>query len=204
MSVLRTVWKEIWSFLNFMVKPLKVIKFHLISFFLWISFTIFGGLIGVVISVIRNWCFGSYTLSQAIYVESMNGAFYTYSIAMVATVLSAVFIIFAEKETLNFRRYQIPFITLSIFLLFFGGVYYALSKQAGSLSVSRLPDSKNICIEWKQFTIFALSVIFSVYSFCVCRLDDHKADFENISDNRDRDRNATPRVPETTSNGING
>ena len=198
---LRIFWKYIkipfaflGRFFKFLAQPLRVIRFHKVSFFLWMSFTLFGGLIGIVISVVRYYLFGPYKLLQAIYIESMNGSFYTYSIAVVASVLSGVFIIFAEKETLNFRRYQIPFITMSIFLMFFGGVFYALAKQTNSISITDIPNVEDINIEWKQFSIFILSVLFSIYSFCVCRLDDHKSDFKSISDNRDM--NSPPQIPD--------
>lgn len=183
------------DFLKFLVAPLKVVCLHKVSFFLWTSFTIFGGLIGIVISIVRYAFFGDFSIAQAVYIESMNGSFYTYSIAIVASVLSGVFIIFAEKEDLNFRRYQIPFITISIFLMFFGGVFYALAKQTGTWSMDTIPPTSNITIEWKQCTVFVLSVLFSVYSFCVCRLDDHKADFASISDTRDRNTPPT-MIPE--------
>ena len=202
--MIKRIWKitkkslsAIWDFMKFLIQPLKVIRFHKISFFLWTSFTLFGGLIGIVISVIRYSFFGDYSVSQAIYIESMNGSFYTYSIAIVAAVLSSVFIIFAETDTLNFRRYQIPFITMSIFLMFFGGVFYALAKQTASISVNDIPKSSQIELEWKQFTVFALSILFSIYSFCVCRLDDHRLYFSNISDDRDKNKPIPPQIPET-------
>ena len=189
---------SIWRFLKFVAQPLKVIRFHMISFFLWTAFTLFGGLIGIVISLIRYVLFGEMSVCHAIYIESMNGSFYTYSIAIFAAVLSGVFIIFAEKDTLYFRRYQIPFITISIFLMFFGGVFYALSKQTVPLNIVQVPATDQIVIEWKQFSIFILSVLFSVYSFCVCRLDDHRPDFSEISDERAKNKPVT-RIP-TTNN----
>lgn len=204
------IWKyiklffiSIWRFLKFLAQPFKVIRFHKISFFLWTSFTLFGGLIGIVISVIRYAYFGELTISQAVYIESLNGSFYTYSIAIVAAVLSGVFIIFAEKETLYFRRYQIPFITLSIFLMFFGGVFYTLAKQTGSVNIDKIPAPAQIEIEWKQFSIFVLSVLFSIYSFCVCRLDDHRPDFIDISDDRVKNKPVPPQIPTTISQGTN-
>lgn len=179
-------------FSNSLLKPFKVIGLHKISFFLWTSFTLFGGLIGIVISIIRYVLFGDYTFTQAIYIESTIGSFYTYSIALVASVLSTVFIIFAEIEKLNFRRYQIPLITMSIFLMFFGGVCYALSKQTEYSPVGAIPQ--NLCLEWKQLIVFALSIVFSIYSFCVCRLDEHIEAFQSISDNVFK--NAKPNLPE--------
>lgn len=208
MSCLLFIWKYIknflkalWTFVKFLAQPLKVIRLHKISFFLWTSFTLFGGLIGIVVSVIRYALFGTYSIAQAMYIESMNGSFYTYSIAIVAAVLSGVFIIFAEEDTLNFRRYQIPFITISIFLMFFGGVFYALAKQTGDMSVNVIPETDDIVIEWKQFTIFILSVLFSIYSFCVCRLDDHQPYFSDISDDRDKNKPVPPQIPDTINQG---
>lgn len=196
-SFFKKLLVSIWHFFKFLARPLKVIRLHMISFFLWTSFTLFGGLIGIVISVIRYALFGNLSVPQAIYIESMNGSFYTYSIAIVAAVLSSVFIIFAEKDTLNFRRYQIPFITISIFLMFFGGVFYALAKQTSSMSVNVIPDNSLITIEWKQFSIFVLSVLFSIYSFCVCRLDDHSPDFSDVSDDRVKNKPTYPQIPNT-------
>ena len=91
---------------------------HLMAFFLWTAFTLFGGLIGIMVSIIRNTLYGGLNLSEALYIESQNGSLYTYSIAMVAAVLSSVFITFAESKKLKFRRQQIVTITISIFLLF--------------------------------------------------------------------------------------
>lgn len=100
------------------VRPLRIIPMHLMAFFLWTAFTLFGGLIGIMVSIIRNTLYGGLNLSEALYIESQNGSLYTYSIAMVAAVLSSVFITFAESKKLKFRRQQIVTITISIFLLF--------------------------------------------------------------------------------------
>lgn len=147
-------------------------------------FTLLGGLLGVIVSVAKNTLFDDHlTLRQALYIESANGVFYTFSIAIVATVISSVFIIFSEKKELSFRRYQIPLITFSIFILLFGGVFYALSKKS-TFTIHDIPDPDTIVVEWKQLIIFILAILFSVYSFCVCRLDDHHIDFNDISDDR--------------------
>lgn len=180
--------------------PLKVIRYHKMSFFLWVMFTLLGGLLGVIVSVIKIVMFDKkYDILQALYIESTNGSFYTYAIAVVAAVLGSVFIIFSENQKLVFRRYQIPLITFSIFLLLFGGVFYALAKNS-SPNVGEIPLSGKIVLEYKQFVVFILSIFFSVYSFCVCRLDEHQQDFSEISDDRLKnaepanDREVTPEI----------
>lgn len=173
------------------VRPFSVIKYHGMSFFLWCMFTLIGGLLGILVSVAKSiWFEPKLSLSQALYIESANGAFYTYSIAIVAAVLSSVFIVFSEKKDLGYRRYQITLIAFSIFLLLFGGVFYALSKDSSSLNISDIPSKETIVIEWKQLIVFILSILFSLYSFCVCRLDEHNEVFSDISD--DRLKNAKP------------
>ena len=155
---------------------------HLMAFFLWVAFTLFGGLIGVIVSIIRNSVFGGLTFAEALFQESQNGSLYTYSIAMVAAVLSSVFITFAESKKLKFRRQQILTITISIFLLFFSGVFYALSMKAPSVSEVRMMAP--ITVNWYLVAIVVISILVSIYSFCVCRLDNHEEQFRDIMDSK--------------------
>lgn len=163
-------------------KPFRIIPMHLMAFFLWVAFTLFGGLIGVIVSIIRNSVFGGLTFAEALFQESQNGSLYTYSIAMVAAVLSSVFITFAESKKLKFRRQQILTITISIFLLFFSGVFYALSMKAPSVSEVRMMAP--ITVNWYLVAIVVISILVSIYSFCVCRLDNHEEQFRDIMDSK--------------------
>ena len=163
-------------------RPFNIVRINKMTFFLWASFTLFGGLLGIVVSITKHALFGDYTLPQAIYLESRNGAIYTYSIAMLASVLSSVFINFAEQRNLEYKRYKIPLITLSIFALIFGGVFYALGVDVASTQIDSIPQD-GYSIDWKQLSIFIIAVIMSVYSFCVCRLDLYADRFTDIKDN---------------------
>lgn len=168
-------------FLKQIVRPFGIIKLHGMAFFLWFVFTLIGGLIGIIVSILRNTLFGGLNFKEALLLESDNGSLYTYSIAMIAAVLSSVFIAFAENFKLNFRRYQIVTITISIFLLFFGGVFYALSMDAPAVENVRNAD---ISINWKLLSIVGISTIVAIYSFCVCRLDSHADLFKDIMDSK--------------------
>lgn len=196
--LLKSIINAICSIFRQLIRPLSVIKYHGMSFFLWIMFTLIGGLLGVFVSVAKNTLFENppLSLAQALYLESANGSFYTYSIAVVAAVLSSVFIIFSEKKELSFRRYQIPLITFSTFLLLFGGVFYALSKK-DFVRIEDIPDTVIIKVEWKQLTIFILSILFSIYSFCVCHLDAHSDVYSDISDDRLKNK-----LSDTDSSGL--
>ena len=145
------------------IRPFGIIKLHGMAFFLWISFTLIGGLIGIIVSIFRNTIFGGLDFVEALYIESHNGSLYTYSIAMIAAVLSSVFIVFAENNKLRFRRYQIVTITISIFLLFFGGVFYALSIDAPIIEAIRKTKECHQ-VNWKQLLIVAITFIVAIYS----------------------------------------
>ena len=168
------------------IRPFGIIKLHGMAFFLWISFTLIGGLIGIIVSIFRNTIFGGLDFVEALYIESHNGSLYTYSIAMIAAILSSVFIAFAENNKLRFRRYQIVTITVSIFLLFFGGVFYALSIDAPIIEEIQETE-KCHQVNWKQLLIVAITFIVAIYSFCVSRLDDHANQFKDIMDSESRE-----------------
>lgn len=167
------------------IRPFGIIKLHGMAFFLWMSFTMIGGLIGIIVSIFRNTIFGGLRFVEALYIESYNGSLYTYSIAMIAAILSSVFIAFAENNKLRFRRYQIVTITISIFLLFFGGVFYALSIDAPIIEEIQKTE-KCHQVNWKQLLIVAITFIVAIYSFCVSRLDDHASQFKDIMDSESR------------------
>lgn len=192
------------NFIKQVVRPIRILYIHGMAFFLWFFFTLLGGMIGIIVSLIRNSLFGGLSFLEAMYIESHNGSFYTYSIAMVASVLSAVFIVFAENNRLQFRRHQIVTITISIFLLFFGGVFYALSIDAPP--VAEMQEIKDISINWRQLTVVGVSILVAIYSFCVCRLDNHADQFKDIMDSSSKQEyaNDNDKLPANApSNSLN-
>lgn len=169
------------TLLRRVVSPLKIVKMHRAAFFVWLMFTLFGGLVGVAISVMRHlWFEENYTFRQALCVETANGSLYTYAIATIAAVLSGLFVLFAEKEKLSYRSLQIPTAALSVFVLLFGGVFYAININ--STGTSCVPPDKELPIDWKQIVVMILAFSFSIYAFCLCRIDDHDSEFEDIKD----------------------
>lgn len=167
----------------FMIKPLKVISHHVPSFFLWIAFTLFGGLMGVIVNICRNMWFvtdANMNFPDALKLELSNGSFYTYAIAIIAAVLCSILTQFAEtnKEDLNFRGYQIVIVSFSVFTILFGGVFYSLSKAF----VDTARNTNNNSLDWAQLIVFFVAIIISVYSFCVVHLNEHKEEFKDIID----------------------
>lgn len=184
------IYKIIRKLLLFLFSPFRVIKHHYLAFFIWIAFTLFGGLMGVIVNIMRNSWFvnDGYGFRESLSLEMINGTFYTYSIAIVAAVLCSVFTLFSEskKEDLNFRGQQIVIVSISIFIILFGGIFYALSKSADMVSTLD-SDSLKTYMDWQQFVVFALSVALSIYSFCIVRLNNHKEEFEALLDSNSKD-----------------
>ena len=164
--------------------PFHIVTMHRAAFFVWLMFTLFGGLAGVAISIMRHLWFENttYTFKEALYIETVNGSLYTYAIATIAAVLSGLFVLFAEKEKLNYRTLQIPTAALAVFVLLFGGVFYALNINTSNTIV--VPPKESIILDWKQIIVMALALFFSIYAFCLCRIDDHVSEFEDIKDSK--------------------
>lgn len=162
-------------------KPWKLILRNKMSFFIWFIFTIFAGQIGFILNIIIRVINGKLTLSQCIYLESASGSFYTFSIALIASILGPLFVNFLESSPTDFRSIKIFLITILIFTLFFGGVFYSTSID-NNFDNLHLEDLK-FSIDWWQGLFFCVSVTLALYSFNVFKLDEHKKDFENINDN---------------------
>lgn len=192
-AITRTVgliYKITRKLLLFLLSPFRVIKYHYLGFFIWIGFTLFGGLMGVIVNIMRNMWFveSDYGFRESLSLEMINGTFYTYSIAIVAAVLCSVFTLFSEakKEELNFRGQQIVIVSISIFIILFGGIFYALSKSSSPISPLS-SDSLKAYMDWQQLVVFTLSVALSIYSFCVVRLNEHKEEFGDLIDSNSKD-----------------
>lgn len=167
------------GFFSRVFKPFKVIRYTGLEFLVWIAYSLVGGLIGILVSLAKHWWFDSNKgLSKALSIEFGSGSFYTYSIAMLASVLSMVFISFVRNKELEFKRYKLAIITICILVLVFGGVFYALSVDLG------VPSTFSFCNSqvWLQTLVFVISVVIAIYAFSVTRLDDNKEKFEDIND----------------------
>ena len=166
-------------FIKTVVKPLRVIRYAGLEFFVWIAYSLIGGFLGILVSVAKHWWFGENKgFSRALSIEIGSCSFYTYSIALLASVLSMVFIGFVRNKGMQFKRYKIAVITISILALIFGGVFYALSVDLGVPSRFSFCDSQ----VWLQFVVLGISILVAIYTFTITRLDDYQEKFQDISD----------------------
>lgn len=169
--------KNIWQLST---KPFEVISENKLIFLTWFLFTVLAGQIGVISNFIIRVINGDLSFSQSLFLDSINGSFYTYSIALLASVLGPLFVNLIENHPTKFKSIKILTIIVSIFTLFFAGVFY--SSSPNDLNIENL---KNLTynIDWWQFTFLLLSIIISVYSFSVIRLENNYDKYKELDDN---------------------
>tara|TARA_R100000353_G_scaffold170772_2_gene134734 strand:+ start:89 stop:685 length:597 start_codon:yes stop_codon:yes gene_type:complete len=169
--------KNIWQLST---KPFEIISENKLIFLTWFLFTVLAGQIGVISNFIIRVINGDLSFSQSLFLDSINGSFYTYSIALLASVLGPLFVNLIENHPTKFKSIKILTIIVSIFTLFFAGVFY--SSSPNDINIENL---KNLTynIDWWQLTFLLLSIIISVYSFSVIRLENNYDKYKELDDN---------------------
>lgn len=168
------------SILQFTFKPFAVVKDNRLVFFTWFLFTILAGQIGVISNFIIRVINGNITFSQSLYLDSSNGSFYTYSIALLASVLGPLFVNLIENHPTKFKSLKILTIIVSIFTLFFAGVFYASSSNNSTYSALK---DLNFQIDWWQLIFLFFSILIAVYSFSVIRLELNYDKYKELDEN---------------------
>lgn len=158
--------------------PFKVISERKGEFFIWFLFTIITGQIGIIANFIVRYYTNETPISHSIYEDSINGSFYTFSIALVASLLGPMFINFINSKKLQFRTLKTFTIIFSIFFLFITGLIYASIQSNSSLSLTNIV----LKIDKTQLVIYALALILASYGYCILRLESSGLDFHFIDD----------------------
>lgn len=173
--------KKYFSHIKNVFKPLSIVGIEKPAFLLWMAFSLIGGAIGILVSILKHWLFTDEMLFiDAIVRECRNGSFYTYSIALFASSLSSVFISMLARNTLSFRKRKIYIVSILIYGLIFGGILYALSVDWGvNMDSHRLMQK-----DWIELGVTFVAIMISIYSFCIAKLDNH---METLRDIEERD-----------------
>lgn len=168
-----TFWKGL-------LKPWTIIPNNKLIFFVWFMFTILASQIGTIINLIIRVLNGELSFIQSIYLESINGSFYTFSIVLIASLLSPLFINFVENSPTHFKSIKIVLITILIFALFFAGIFYSTSITP-SYDIESL-SSLDYSIDTCQLIFFIIAIILALYAFNVSRLDLNKEKYKDLND----------------------
>jgi len=162
------------------IEPLGVIKLEKKLFYIWLIFTVFAGQIGIITNVILRGKFNNNTILESIIIDSLNGNFYTYSIALFASTLGLLFVNFIERNPTKFKSFKVFLLIITIFSLFFTGIYYAASSidTIESLKI----NFQTVKFDYPQFIFLLLSILFAIYTFSITRLDLNYEKFKHLDD----------------------
>ena len=159
-------------------EPFKVIVEDKVDFIIWFLFTIVTGQFGILANfIVRSYTRGT-GLSLSILIESINGSFYTFAIALIASLLGPIFVNFVRSEKIKFRTLKTFTIIIAIFYLFVTAIIYASIQSKSSISFSHT----NLVIDRTQLGIYLFAIILASYGYCILRLEKSKLDFEKIND----------------------
>lgn len=161
-----------------LLEPLKVIQTDKAIFWLWLIFAVFAGQIGILANIILRKIYSGYDIGESIYIDSINGNFYTYAIALVASILGPLFVNFIETSPTKFKIIKIFLIIFSVFTLFFVGIFYS-SYTLKTFHPENLKELK-LSIDWSQFIFFILTIALAIYVFCIIRMDSNYEKFKHL------------------------
>jgi len=167
--------KKIWILFK---EPWKVVKEKKSEFIIWVLFTIITGQIGILFNIVVRSYSNSIPIDHSILIDSINGNFYTFAIALSASILGPLFINFINSEKLRFRTLKIFTIIATFFFLIFAGVIYAAVQSNYSLNMNITGTS----IDKTQMIIYFLAMIIVSYGYCILRLEGSGLNFSIIDD----------------------
>jgi len=158
--------------------PLTVILQNRSEFSIWFLFTIITGQIGIIANIIiRHYSEGA-SIKESIIVDSVNGSFYTFSIALVASILGPLFINLINSKVLRFRTLKVYTIIISFFFLIFSGIVYAVIQSKNGINI----NLKNITIDWTQFIVYIFAILIVFYGYCILRLENNPDKYKSLDD----------------------
>lgn len=183
----------------YIVRPYKELGHsgNLTAAVLWFVFTIFAAQIGTLVNIIKHVIFHDgrsvpnnfdfwHSIQESLFLDSKSGSFYTFAIVLIASVLSPLFIQLIEEKEIHFKRPKVFSIVISIFTLFFGGVFFSFS----ALETSKYEGLKNIdfCVDKSQLFFFLFSIVVASYAFALTRMDkERNKDIDDyLSDQKNR------------------
>lgn len=185
--------------LRAILAPLETLLFHKVELFLWFSFVIVAGLLGVIINIIKRCIFDGWDFFVALGPDSAAGSFYTFSLVMISSLIYPLFSRFIKSEKPEYRKIHIVFITILIFTLLFCGIYYSFSTLNQPMEAYDGLHNNNMCIDYSQSFFFVLVIIFSVYSFGLTLIGQHEEELHLSDDYLENEQNQVKKLSQQSS-----
>ena len=148
-----------------LIKPFKAIYKNPPIFLIWFLFTILAGQLGIIFNLIIRYINGGYSFYQTIYLDSINGSFYTYSIALLAAALGPLFIDLISNSDSKFKIIKVFTIIILMLTLIFASIFYTSTQSRNTiLNIEGLI----LVVDGWQLGFLLFSVVTSIYAYSVC------------------------------------
>ena len=190
------------TFLRAILAPLETLLFHKLELFLWFSFVIVAGLLGVIINIIKRWIFDGWDFFVALGPDSAAGSFYTFSLVMISSLIYPLFSRFIKSEKPEYRKIHIVFITILIFTLLFCGIYYSFSTLNQPMEAYDGLHNNEMDIDYSQLFFFVLVIIFSVYSFGLTLIGQHEDEIHLSDDYLEKEQHQVKKLSQQSSSSV--
>lgn len=190
------------TFLRAILAPLETLLFHKLELFLWFTFVIVAGLLGVIINIIKRWIFDGWDFFVALGPDSAAGSFYTFSLVMISSLIYPLFSRLIKSEKPEYRKIHIVFITILIFTLLFCGIYYSFSTLNQPMEAYDRLHNKNMQIDFSQSFFFVLVIIFSVYSFGLTLIGQHEDELHLSDDYLEKEQHQVKKLSQQSSSSV--
>lgn len=167
--------------LLYLTKPFLVIKKKKTAFTLWAISTIIAGNFGLVFNMYIRGYMNNKTALESLEIDFKGGSLFLFSIVLLASSFGSVLIDFVSKEDKDFKQPKTIWFIITLLVWGICGVVYACF-----MSAQLPPVAKDVSGDIWQWVFFGLSIILSIYAYCLVIMEANDPDFSSISDNYDR------------------
>lgn len=165
----------------YLTKPFLVIKKKKTAFTLWALSTIVAGNFGLVFNMFIRGYMNNKTIGESLGIDLKGGSLFLFSIVLLASSFGSVLIDFVSKEDKDFKQPKTIWFIITLLVWGICGVVYACF-----MSAQLPPILKDVSGDLWQWIFFFISVVLSIYAYCLVIMDANDPDFSSISDNYDR------------------
>lgn len=161
------LWRSVFA-------PFEAVRCHKLETFIWFSFVLVAGLLGIIINVIKRFVFDGQGILVALGPDSAAGSFYTFSMVTFSSLIYPLFLRTVKSEKPKYHKIHVAYITVLIFTLLFCGVFYSFSTLNQPVVDYSKMSNEDMEVVWSQVVFFFLAIIFSAYSFGLTLVSEHE------------------------------
>jgi len=173
------------------LRPICILQKIKAIFWVWFLFVIIVGQFGIIASIayhFKNYGFCGILTSL---IKNLNsGNFYTFSIALLASSLGAIFIDYLLNKNIKFKEYKVVVSAFVFLVIIFMGLFYSFLFTHESIALNFIDntvsqkkvDMPQMNFDILQFSFFIMSVLLSIYIFCLGYLHLDYDSFKELDD----------------------